>query len=246
MNQKEITEILELYRKELANISTNEDKIVNIKKYLPMIIEKHRQLNGEQQPLPEDEMKAYIRQNFPTAAETGVELGNAISKLDDEELARYKAAKTAKTGGGSSNPLVSSNQIKQPPANKVQELARNKVMTAIMLKKPFNDLKTYPQYYTKLDMLDQANLDYLINQATERFVKGKGPIELKRNEPLYDNIKQLLTEKYKANVGGTQVVDELNKISAQQADGSYTLTGGSKNKQKTLKNRRQRFNIRLV
>ena len=246
LNQKEITEILELYRKELANISTNEDKIVNIKKYLPMIIEKHRQLNGEQQPLPEDEMKAYIRQNFPTAAETGVELGNAISKLDDEELARYKAAKTAKTGGGSSNPLVSSNQIKQPPANKVQELARNKVMTAIMLKKPFNDLKTYPQYYTKLDMLDQANLDYLINQATERFVKGKGPIELKRNEPLYDNIKQLLTEKYKANVGGTQVVDELNKISAQQADGSYTLTGGSKNKQKTLKNRRQRFNIRLV
>jgi hypothetical protein len=246
LNQKEITEILELYRKELANISTNEDKIVNIKKYLPMIIEKHRQLNGEQQPLPEDEMKAYIRQNFPTAAETGVELGNAISKLDDEELARYKAAKTAKTGGGSSNPLVSSNQIKQPPANKVQELARNKVMSAIIVKKPFNDLKTYPQYYTKLDMLDQANLDYLINQATERFVKGKGPIELKRNEPLYDNIKQLLTEKYKANVGGTQVVDELNKISAQQADGSYTLTGGSKNKQKTLKNRRQRFNIRLV
>ena len=246
LNQKEIVEIIEIYRRELANINTNEDKIVNIKKYLPMIIEKHRQLNGEQQPLPEDEMKAYIRENFPTAAETGLELGNAISKLDDEELARYKAAKTAKTGGGSSNPLVSSNQIKQPPANKVQELARNKVMTAIMLKKPFNDLKTYPQYYTKLDMLDQANLDYLINQATERFVKGKGPIELKRNEPLYDNIKQLLTEKYKANVGGTQVVDELNKISAQQADGSYTLTGGSKNKQKTLKNRRQRFNIRLV
>jgi hypothetical protein len=238
LNQKEITEILELYRQELANINTNEDKIVNIKKYLPMIIEKHRQLNGEQQPLPEDEMKAYIRQKFPTAAETGLELGNAISKLDDEELARYKAAKT----GGGSNPVVSSNQIKQPPANKVQELARNKVMSAIIVKKPFNDLKTYPQYYTKLDMLDQANLDYLINQATERFVKGKGPIELKRNEPLYDNIKQLLTEKYKANVGGTQVVDELNKISAQQ----QSQNGGSKNKQKTLKNRRQRFNIRLV
>ena len=190
-------------------------------------------------------MKAYIRENFPTAAEKASKDTKIMNNFYDQQLAEINAAKAAKTGGGS-NPVVSSNQIKQPPAHKVQELARNKVMSAIMVKKPFNDLKTYPQYYTKLDMLYQANLDYLINQATERFVKGKGPIELKRNEHLYDNIKQLLTEKYKADNNGNKVVDELNKISAQQADGSYTLTGGSKNKQKTLKNRRQRFNIRLV
>lgn len=77
------------------------NKIARIQKYLPMIIERQRQLDGFKQPLSKDDMKEYIRQNFPTAAETGRELGDAISKLDDEELARYKAAKT---GGGNPNP----------------------------------------------------------------------------------------------------------------------------------------------
>jgi len=260
LDKQDITEILEVYKKKIAEVTTTQEEIVNIKKYLPMIIEKQLKLNREQ-PLLEDEMKAYIRQKFPTAAETGIELSNAISKLDDEELARPEAAKA---GGGNPNlnspaPVVQkevSDPAKKPsfswgnpfssskvsPTLTPQQQAYNHVKTSIAIKKKLDNK-------TNLELLNQEQLSDLINEATGIFVKGKDPIALKRNVPLYDIINQLLTEKYKANVGGTQVVDELKRISAQQAEGSYTLnnlTGGSKNKQKTLKNRRQRFNIRLV
>ena len=232
LNEQYINVILEIYRQELAKITTTEDEIKRIQKYLPMIIEKQRQLNGEE-PLPEYEMTAYIRQKFPTHRELSAKNVDIWTKHFENDLADLNADKA----GGGSNPVVSRNQIKQPPANKEQELARNKVMTSIINKTPLN---------TKLDILDQANLDFLINQATERFVKGKGPIELKRNKTLFEIITQLLNEKYKADNNMNKVVAELIRISAQQADGSYTLTGGSKGKNKTLKNRRQRFNIRLV
>ena len=224
--------ILEIYRQKLEKITTTEDEIKRIQKYLPMIIEKQQELNGER-PLSEGEMKTYITENFPISAKIRDNSTKTLSRYLDQQLADLNADKA----GGGSNPVVSRNQIKQPPANKEQELARNKVMTSIINKTPLN---------TKLDILDQANLDFLINQATERFVKGKGPIELKRNKTLFEIITQLLNEKYKADNNKNKVVDELTRISAQQAAGSYTLTGGSKGKNKTLKNRRQRFNIRLV
>jgi hypothetical protein len=240
LDKQDITEILEVYRRDVGKIPMDQqeiNKIARIQKYLPMIIERQRQLNGEK-PLSEDEMNAYIRKNFPTAAETGRELGDAISKLDDEELARTKAAKT---GGGNPNP-----QPQLPAGDSKQSFAfpplpnadPGKVMTEVM-----NAVSN------KIEMNKNINLTVLpidvlnsqVTKATRDFVNTKGP----PNRILYNNMNLLLNEKYRRDGKSNEVDAEVNRILAQQTL-PVLMTGGSKNKQKTLKNRRQRFNIRLV
>jgi hypothetical protein len=268
LNQKEIAEILEIYRRDVGKIAIEQqeiNKIERIQKYLPMIIERQRQLNGEN-PLSEDEMKAYIRHNFPTAAERASKDSDIMNNFYDQQLAEINAAKTGggnpnpevpvKTGGGNPNPVVpvAKEEVNDPSAKKpffsfpsifstqkkvVPEQPENeKVMTevinAVSKRTPMNPT-------VNLSVLPDDVLNTQLTNATKAFVNTKGA----PNQILLENMTLLLKEKYKRDDNPNEAFDELSRISAQQAE-STLMSGGSKNKQKTLKNRRQRFNIRLV
>ena len=95
---------------------------------------------------------------------------------------------------------------------------------------------------TNLQDLGNREINLLLYNATKRFVNKKDTPD----QNLIDIITLLLNEKNKKNNNTIKVADELTSIIAQQEDATTNMLGGSKNKQKTLKNRKQRFNIRLV
>ena len=95
---------------------------------------------------------------------------------------------------------------------------------------------------TNLQDLGNREINLLLDNATKRFVNKKDTPD----QNLIDIITLLLNEKNKKNNNTIKVADELTSIIAQQEDATTNMLGGSKNKQKTLKNRKQRFNIRLV
>ena len=238
LKEQEINVILALYKKELENKTTTEDKIEKIQKYLPMIIEKQRQLNGKE-PLSEDKMTAYITEKFPTATEISAKNTATWVELLNNELAELNAAKT----GGGSNPNP---QPQLPAGDSKQSFAfqplsndePKKVMTEVMnavTKRIAMDKKI------NLTVLPIGVLNSQVTKATRDFVNTKGSL----NKILYNNMNLLLNEKYKRDGKSNEVDAELKRILEQQTL-PVLMTGGSKGKNKTLKNRRQRFNIRLV
>jgi len=230
LDKKHINVILEIYKQKLAKITTTEDEIKRIQKYLPMIINKERQLNREE-PLSEGEMTAYITKNFPTEAEIRDNSTKTLSRYLDQQLAEINAGKT----GGGSNP--------RPLVNVVKEgvnvpLAKAKVLTEVM-NAVSKRIAMNPT--VNLTVLPDNILNTQLTNVTKDFVNAKGS----PNQILYDNMSLLLNEKYRRDGNSNEALAELSRISAQQA-GSVFMSGGSKGKNKTLKNRRQRFNIRLV
>lgn len=115
------------------------------------------------------------------------------------------------------------------------EVAYNAVNDAIIENKKLDPT-------TNLQDLGNREINLLLDNATKRFVNKKDTPD----QNLFDIITLLLNEKNKKNNNTINVTDELTGIKGEQADKTTNMLGGSKNKQKTLKNRKQRFNIRLV
>jgi len=125
--------------------------------------------------------------------------------------------------------LLKTQYIKQPDVttetakNLLNEV--NKDMTLLYNRDPTKYGKYSP------DKIQNLILDIQAEQANPKPKGGQ-------------SFKETLTNKLTSNKPSITSPDELTGIKGEQVEGTTKMTGGSKNK--TLKNRRQRFNIRLV
>jgi hypothetical protein len=121
------------------------------------------------------------------------------------------------------------------PGKKEIDNVISKVSTAVEANEP-----TEIEIDVNLSLLPEDILTEQLKTATDKFVNEK--TDLQGN--LFGNMKLLLEEKYRREGNSTQLDDKLDQIIDQQK--KQVQNGGSKGKNKTLKNRKQRFNIRLV
>ena len=121
------------------------------------------------------------------------------------------------------------------PGKKEIDNVISKVSTAVEANEP-----TEIGIDVNLSLLPEDILTEQLKTATDKFVNEKTDLR----GILFENMKLLLEEKYRREGNSTQLDDKLDQIIDQQK--KQVQNGGSKGKNKTLKNRKQRFNIRLV
>ena len=170
--------------------------------------------------------------------------------------------------------ITGSNKKPPAPANSQQGLAaggnetsinENKDTQNLQLEQMINLLKT--QYIKQTDvttetaknLLKEINKDMtlLYNRDPTKYGKYSPDkiqnlildIQAEQAKPKPkggQTFEKTLTNILTSNNPSIRSPDELTGIKGEQVEGTTKMTGGSKGKNKTLKNRRQRFNIRLV
>ena len=95
-------------------------------------------------------------------------------------------------------------------------------------------------------------LENLLDSSKKRYIQ-RPDVYSQFSKRLIENMTEIMKQLYKKNPeqfpeyeNDAKISGAISDIQLEQARYKRPLVGGSKNKQKTLKNRRQRFNIRLV